>query len=197
MIGNAKIGAALVGGYLLGRTKKAKAAIGLGMFLAGRKLDLDPRQIARTLAASPALSGLGDQARREIVDVTKSAATTALTDRANHFADSLRERRLRLGGPDGTDAADEAVDTDEDVDEDDREETYEHTDEHTDEDRDRDERAEREKPAKRPAPRRRAPEARPATKPAKSAPKSTAKTARRSAPKNAKARSGGRGGDDG
>ncbi|MDX6237683.1 MAG: hypothetical protein QOG10_2498, partial [Kribbellaceae bacterium] len=35
MMTNAKIGTALVGGYLLGRTKKAKLALGLGMFLAG------------------------------------------------------------------------------------------------------------------------------------------------------------------
>ena len=98
MTGNAKIGAALVGGYLLGRTRKAKAAIGLGMFLAGRKMSLDPQQIARKLADSPALSGLGDQARREIVDATKSAAATALTKRADHLADALHERTLRLGG---------------------------------------------------------------------------------------------------
>lgn len=33
MMNSAKTGVALVGGYFLGRTKKAKPAIGLGMFL--------------------------------------------------------------------------------------------------------------------------------------------------------------------
>lgn len=98
MIGNAKIGVALVGGYLLGRTRKAKMAIGLGMFLAGRKLNLDPKQLARAVADSPVLSGLGDQARREVVDATKTAATKALTQRANSLADSLHGRTLDLGG---------------------------------------------------------------------------------------------------
>ena len=31
-----KIGSAIAGGYLLGRTKKAKKAIGLAMWLAGK-----------------------------------------------------------------------------------------------------------------------------------------------------------------
>ncbi|MGW4240668.1 hypothetical protein ACWEJP_28305 [Streptomyces sp. NPDC004749] len=96
---NAKIGVALVGGYALGRTKKAKLAIGLGMFLAGRKLSVDPRQLGRLVADSPFLSSLNDQARRELVDATKSAATSALTRRVSGLADSLHERTLDLGEP--------------------------------------------------------------------------------------------------
>ena len=53
MMNNAKIGVALVGGYFLGRTKKAKMAIGLGMFLAGKKLNLDPKQLGKLVANSP------------------------------------------------------------------------------------------------------------------------------------------------
>ncbi|WP_030746256.1 hypothetical protein [Streptomyces sp. NRRL F-5135] len=99
MMTNAKIGVALVGGYALGRTKKAKLAIGLGMFLAGRKLSVDPRQLGRLVADSPFLSSLNDQARRELVDATKSAATSALTRRVSGLADSLHERTLDLGEP--------------------------------------------------------------------------------------------------
>ncbi|MFJ9413697.1 hypothetical protein ACIRPT_05955 [Streptomyces sp. NPDC101227] len=96
MMINAKIGMALVGGYLLGRTKKAKMAIGLGMFLAGKRLNLDPRELGRLAAESPVLGPLGDQARKELVDATKSAATSALTHRMSGLADSLHERTTVL-----------------------------------------------------------------------------------------------------
>ncbi|NUV72359.1 MULTISPECIES: hypothetical protein [unclassified Streptomyces] len=104
MTKNAKIGAALVGGYLLGRTKKAKLALGFGMFLLGKKIDLDPRQIGRMLADSPALGSLNDQVRKELIDATRTAATNAVTQRAGSLADSLQQRTQALGaGP----AADE------------------------------------------------------------------------------------------
>ncbi|NKI41947.1 hypothetical protein [Streptomyces physcomitrii] len=107
---NIKIGAALAGGYLLGRTKKAKLAIGFGMFLAGKKLDLDPRALAKTLAASPALSGLNQQVRKELVDATKSAATDALTKRVSGLADSLQDRTKAIGTADSARRADEDED---------------------------------------------------------------------------------------
>ncbi|WP_229924707.1 hypothetical protein [Streptomyces sulfonofaciens] len=93
-----KIGAALVGGYLLGRTKKAKMAIGLGMFLAGKKLKLDPKQLGSMLAESPLLAGLDGQVRKELLDSTKSAATSALSHRIGRLADSLHQRTLALDG---------------------------------------------------------------------------------------------------
>ncbi|MFJ8171175.1 hypothetical protein ACIQ64_22330 [Streptomyces sp. NPDC094473] len=117
---NAKIGAALVGGYLLGRTKKAKLAIGFGMFLAGKKLSLDPKQLGKMLADSPLLGGVSDQVRKELVGATKTAATNALTQRASGLADSLHQRTLELEDPSGgqakndrpDDGADEAEDDD-------------------------------------------------------------------------------------
>ena len=118
MISNAKIGAAVVGGYLLGRTKKAKMAIGLGMFLAGRKLSLNPRELGKLVANSPVLGPLNDQVRAELVDATKSAATSAMTQRMSHLADSLHERTLGLGESDGPQDRDDkpAEDTDQDTD---------------------------------------------------------------------------------
>ncbi|MFI1190558.1 hypothetical protein [Streptomyces californicus] len=110
MTKNAKIGAALVGGYLLGRTKKAKLALGFGMFLLGKKMDLDPRQIGRMLADSPVLGSLNDQVRKELVDATKTAATKALTQRAGSLADSLQQRTQALGS--GPAADDEEPDED-------------------------------------------------------------------------------------
>ncbi|WP_244942541.1 hypothetical protein [Streptomyces sioyaensis] len=97
---NAKIGVALVGGYVLGRTKKAKLAIGLGMYLAGKRLPLDPKQLSKLVADSPVLGPLHDQVRSELVDATKSAVSTALTQRMSALTDSLQERTLELGDAD-------------------------------------------------------------------------------------------------
>lgn len=96
MNGNVKTGLALAGGYLLGRTKKAKLAIGFGMFLAGKKLPLDPRELGRLVSTSPVLAGLSNQVRGELLDATKSAASSALTHRMTGLADSLHERTLSL-----------------------------------------------------------------------------------------------------
>ncbi|MBL1102297.1 hypothetical protein [Streptomyces coffeae] len=98
MTSNGKIAIAVAGGYLLGRTKKAKLAFGLGMMLAGKKISLDPQALAKALADSPLLSGLNAQARKELVDAARTAATKAVTDRANTLADSLHDRTLSLRG---------------------------------------------------------------------------------------------------
>ncbi|MFD3522170.1 hypothetical protein [Streptomyces sp. NPDC058653] len=116
MTGNAKTGIALVGGYLLGRTKKAKLAIGFGMFLAGRKMNFDPRQLGKLVANSPVLGSLNDQVRKELVDATKSAATNALTHRASGLADSLHRRTLELDGKE--EPAEEREDDERDADRD-------------------------------------------------------------------------------
>ncbi|MBB5936141.1 hypothetical protein [Streptomyces zagrosensis] len=124
MINNAKIGVALVGGYALGRTKKAKLALGLGMFLAGKKLGTNPKQLAELAAKSPVLSSLNEQVRGELVDATKSAATSALTRRMTSMADSLHERTLDLDGQrdDDDTARDDARDGDARDDADERDE---------------------------------------------------------------------------
>ncbi|MGR3931422.1 hypothetical protein LCH29_00240 [Streptomyces sp. BRA346] len=106
---NGKIAVAITGGYLLGRTKKAKLALGLGMLLAGKKITLDPQQLARAVADSPLLSGLNAQARNELSGAAKTAATRALSTRMNALADSLHDRTLSLRGEsdDERDARDE------------------------------------------------------------------------------------------
>ncbi|MDQ0792648.1 hypothetical protein [Streptomyces sp. B1I3] len=159
MTGNAKIAAALVGGYFLGRTKKAKMAIGFGMFLAGKKLNLDPKQLGRMLADSPVLGTLNEQVRKEVLGATKTAATNALTQRAGGLADSLHRRTLALGDPDGADGRDEEQDDEE----------YDDRDARDDD---------QEEPAEeKPAPRRRTA--------AKSSSKSTAKAPAKSAGRSA------------
>ncbi|WP_411111564.1 hypothetical protein [Streptomyces sp. c-19] len=110
---NTTVAAALVGGYLLGRTRKARLAMGVGLFLAGRKLDLDPRRIGRLIAASPATGALSEQVRRDVVEATKTAAAQALGKRTAHLAESLQKRTKALAGPsdgdgDGADGEAEA-----------------------------------------------------------------------------------------
>ncbi|MFE4960063.1 hypothetical protein ACFRCW_40365 [Streptomyces sp. NPDC056653] len=118
MNNSGKIGLALVGGYLLGRTKKAKMAIGFGMFLAGKKIPLDLRELSRVVSKSPVWGVLNDQVRTELLDATKSAATSALTHRVSGMTDSLHERTLALNDARPSDhdddvAEDQASDEDE------------------------------------------------------------------------------------
>ncbi|MFE9252751.1 hypothetical protein [Streptomyces sp. NPDC007088] len=133
MNGNTKIGVALVGGYLLGRTKKAKMAVGLGMYLAGKKLNFDPKQLGKLVANSPVLGSLNDQVRKELVGATKSAATKALTQRASGLADSLHRRTADLEDPDGKEDRDRESGEREDQDGPDAEEREDDGDEGGDE----------------------------------------------------------------
>ncbi|MFJ8920249.1 hypothetical protein B046DRAFT_01458 [Streptomyces sp. LamerLS-316] len=181
---NAKIGAALVGGYLLGRTKKAKLAIGFGMFLAGKKLSLDPKQLGRMLADSPLLGGVSDQVRKELVGATKTAATNALTQRATGLADSLHQRTLELEDP--SQAKDDRAGDDADEAEDD--DAPDAQDDERDGDKDDGDDKDDEGTEEKPAPRR--------TAAKKTAAKKTAKSAggarKKAAPATRKATSGAR-----
>ncbi|MBI0293901.1 hypothetical protein JBE04_05170 [Streptomyces sp. PRKS01-29] len=118
MMTNGKIAVAVVGGYLLGRTKKAKLAVGLGMLLAGKKITLDPAQLKKSLAQAPLLSGLNSEVRKELADATRQAATKAVSDRVSGLADSLHERTALLrgegGGEDEEAEAEDERDRDED-----------------------------------------------------------------------------------
>ncbi|MER7574400.1 hypothetical protein [Streptomyces sp. NPDC126514] len=91
---NAKIGAALLGGYLLGRTKKGKLAIGMGAMLAGSRVN--PVQVGKTLQESPLVNTLAEQVRTELGGAGKAAATTVLTAKADSLADALHARTSGL-----------------------------------------------------------------------------------------------------
>jgi hypothetical protein len=91
---NAKIGTAVLGGYVLGRTKKAKLAIGLGALLAGSRIR--PGQLGKTLQGSPFVNTLTKQVRTELTDAGKAAATSVLTAKADSLADRLHERTVGL-----------------------------------------------------------------------------------------------------
>lgn len=97
-----KLAVAVAGGYVLGRRRKTKLAIALAMWMAGKKLSLDPSRLRGMLGGSGLLGGLNDQVRGELVTAGKNAATTALTRRAEGLSDALHQRSELLRG--GSDA---------------------------------------------------------------------------------------------
>ncbi len=110
VMNNAKIGTALLGGYVLGRTKKAKLAIGLGALLAGSRIK--PGQVGKALQDSPFLHTLTDQVRSELTDAGKAAATTVLSAKADNLADALHQRTAGLRERGQEQEADDEAETD-------------------------------------------------------------------------------------
>lgn len=89
------LAAAVAGGYVLGRTRKAKFALGLATYLVGRRFGVSPQQLVteglRSLAESPQLGQLGDQIRGELRDAGRA--------RLDSIADALHERTQLLSSP--------------------------------------------------------------------------------------------------
>ncbi|OWA13593.1 hypothetical protein B9W62_02495 [Streptomyces sp. CS113] len=173
--------AAVAGGYLLGRTKKAKLAFAVGSYLVGRRVGLSPGQVLGqglgSLQRAPQFQELSDQVRGELMAAGRAAVTAAANRRLTGLADSLRERTDALAGAgrrdDGRDDHDgswdeDAPDEDAYFDEEDREQDRE-------EDR-RPAAAPPRKTAKKAAPRKAAP---PAKKTAKKAASKKAVPAKR------------------
>lgn len=109
----AKIVAAAVGGYVLGRRKKFKLALGLGLYLGAKKLDIKPGQLAQGLlkevSALPVVGELKGQSREQLLNVGRTAAGNIAGKWAGGLADSLNSRteRLREGASGVTSGSDE------------------------------------------------------------------------------------------
>jgi hypothetical protein len=88
-----KLGAAAIGGYVLGRTKKAKAAIGLALWLTGRRHVGD---FVRTEARHWIES---DQAH-ELVESGRDAALSVFEAQAVRLGDALARRAEAIDGGD-------------------------------------------------------------------------------------------------
>ncbi|MFJ8675295.1 hypothetical protein [Streptomyces sp. NPDC093589] len=168
---------AIAAGYLLGRTKKGKLAIGLASLLVGQRLP-GPQELAtegaRKLSQTPQVEQLIEQVRGELMEAAR-AALSATADRGlSSLAGTIQQRTSALQGLPSDGEGDEEEDEGEGAEYDEAEEEEE---EEPDEDEDEeasegDEEAEEERaPAKkRPAKKRPAKKA-----PAKSAKKSPAK----------------------
>ncbi|MFG3212291.1 hypothetical protein [Streptomyces tendae] len=94
--------AAVAGGYLLGRTKKAKLAFAVGSYLVGRRVGLSPGQVLGqglgSLQRAPQFQELGEQVRGELLTATRAAVNAAANRRLTGLADSLRDRTDALTG---------------------------------------------------------------------------------------------------
>lgn len=92
------LGLAVGAGYLLGRTKKAKLAFGIGTLVMGKRLQLSPRAIAdfaaAQLADNPQFKEIGDQMREDLRGVGKAATGALLNRQIEGIADRLHDRTL-------------------------------------------------------------------------------------------------------
>ncbi|MEU2280490.1 DNA primase [Streptomyces sp. NPDC013178] len=94
------LGLAVGAGYVLGRTKKLKAAVAVGSLVAGKKLNLTPRALAdlvsRQLAENPQYKEIGDQLRQDLRGVGKAASGAVVERRMDALADRLHGRTAQV-----------------------------------------------------------------------------------------------------
>jgi hypothetical protein len=99
----AALAAGIAGGYVLGRTKKAKLAFAVATYLAGRRFALKPRDLAKaglhSVRQHPQLSQVSEQLREEVVQAGRSAVTAAASHRVEAMANALRTRTEAIRGP--------------------------------------------------------------------------------------------------
>lgn len=100
--GKTTMAAAMAGGYMLGRTKKAKLALTLAMLVAGRRLKLAPADLAvagvRQVADTVDLGALREQVGEQLVGTIKTAASAAVERQVASLVGALRERTEALSG---------------------------------------------------------------------------------------------------
>ncbi|MET9902877.1 histone protein [Streptomyces sp. NPDC006446] len=98
--GKVVLAAAVVGGYVLGRTKKGRLALSIATYLAGRRFGLEPRQLAaegmRRLGEIPQVAELQEQLRGEVLEAGRKAMSAAADRGMATLADSLSDRTSRL-----------------------------------------------------------------------------------------------------
>ncbi|GAA2888734.1 PE-PGRS family protein [Streptomyces mexicanus] len=94
------LGLAVGAGYLLGRTRKLKAAVAVGSLVAGKKLNLSPRAVAelvnRQLKDNPQVKELGDQLRQDLRGAGKAASGAMVERQMTALADRLHDRTSRV-----------------------------------------------------------------------------------------------------
>ncbi|NGN66109.1 DNA primase [Streptomyces sp. A7024] len=90
------LGLAVAAGYLLGRTKKAKLAIGVAGVVMGKKLPLNPQQLAgvarEQLKNNPQFKEIGSQLSQDLRGVGKAATGAMVNRQISGLADRLHER---------------------------------------------------------------------------------------------------------
>lgn len=103
-----KLGTAATVGYFLGRTKKAKAAVGLALWFTGhgRPRDILRKQVVNLLASERGQQLLG-QVRGPVLAAGRQATVAIVESQAGRVADLLERRAGKLEEPlaDATDKA--------------------------------------------------------------------------------------------
>lgn len=100
--GNVKLGAAVLGGYVLGRTKKLKTGVRLAMWLAGDTGGPLPKVIGagrsgiNSLAGSEEVKALGEQVRGPLAEALQRAAMASLTSRLDRLTTGIQNRTDKL-----------------------------------------------------------------------------------------------------
>ncbi|MFF5070824.1 hypothetical protein ACFY2R_06350 [Micromonospora olivasterospora] len=92
----ARLAAAFAGGYLLGRTKMGKVAIGLALFTAGRKSG--PMGSLPGLVSKSGVGRIAGPLVGPLAVAAQRAAITVVESKVNNLADGLQERTTRLVG---------------------------------------------------------------------------------------------------
>ncbi|MGW7291270.1 hypothetical protein ACWGIB_02610 [Streptomyces xiamenensis] len=98
----AALAAGIAGGYVLGRTRKAKVAFAIATYVIGRRFPLTPRHLAeeggRRLREHPRFGELSDQVRGDLLESGRSAVMAAATARIDAISDALRRGAQALEG---------------------------------------------------------------------------------------------------
>jgi hypothetical protein len=122
-----KVSVGVGGGYVLGRRKKLKLAVGLGAWLLGKKIKLDPQALLaeglQKLAQNPDVMKLSDEVRGQLLVAARTAATKGLSDQVNALAGSLNRQAELARQPAGAvgDTVDGAVSGEDDSESEDEE----------------------------------------------------------------------------
>jgi hypothetical protein len=93
----------LAGGYLLGRTRKAKVALAVASYVVGKRAGISPQQLLteglRKLSDTPEFARLEKQVRDELMSAGRSMVTAAANRRLDSLSDVLRDRTEALSAP--------------------------------------------------------------------------------------------------
>lgn len=95
------LAAAVLGGYVLGRTKKGRVAFGAATYLAGRRFGLEPQQllteVVKRLRELPQFADLNEQLSGEALFAGRTALSAVADRKLADLADSLHQRTERIG----------------------------------------------------------------------------------------------------
>ncbi|MFF3752580.1 histone protein [Streptomyces sp. NPDC002018] len=127
------LGSAVLGGYVLGRTKKGRFALTIATYVAGKGLGVDPKQLVtegvRRLGEIPQVAELQEQIRGEGLDAAKGALSSVVGRGVGSLGDTISGRAVNLGGKGKPEEPDEDEVEEEEEGEEEPEDAYEDEDE--------------------------------------------------------------------